>query len=500
MILQPLYLSVALVAWAVLTMGAGLSIAESPLMDLMNKVERHGTVRVIVKLNGSLETDTRPTTPGAIQQHQVAITRLQDSTLGRLVAHHVSHVHRYKYLPYIVMEVDRGALIELQNDPHVVGIQEDIAVPPTLAESGPLINAPAVWDADVTGTGIAIAILDSGIDARHEFLDADKIVAEACFSSTSAAQGASSVCPDGSDWQIGPGAGVPCALLDPDGDGVNDPGTSECDHGTHVAGIAAGVDSRLGFDGIARGANLIAVQVFSRFDDRPQMNVTPCAANNKQSPCILSYTSDQLEALEHVLTLRDTWDIAAVNMSLGGGQFTESCDTDVRKAAIDNLRAADIATVIASGNDSCVDGRGIPTGCIDALSTPACISTAIAVGATSKSDMVGTFSNSARFLSLLAPGIGIRSAVPGTAYEAKSGTSMAAPHVTGAFALLREAAPGASVKEILTVLQRTGVQVTDTRNDVTTPRIDVLAALRELQTQAVSRRALFMLLLSAILE
>lgn len=92
----------------------------------------------------------------------------------------------------------------------------------------------------------------------------------------------------------------------------------------------------------------------------------------------------------------------------------------MRKAAIDNLRAAGIATVIASGN----------SGYRDRISVPGCISSAISVGATDNADNVPSFSNIAPFIDLLAPGVYINAAVP-NGQGVKSGTSMATPHVAG---------------------------------------------------------------------
>jgi hypothetical protein len=136
------------------------------------------------------------------------------------------------------------------------------------------------------------------------------------------------------------------------------------------------------------------------------------------------------------------------------------------------LRAANIATVVASGNSSFIDGIGMP----------ACISSAISVGSTTKDDVVSEFSNGASFLSLLAPGSAILSSTPDNGLGLKYGTSMAAPHVAGAFALLRQAQPAATVSDILAVLQNTGVPITDWRNGIPTPRIDVQAAVDTLDT------------------
>ncbi|MGH7357889.1 MAG: Calx-beta domain-containing protein, partial [Candidatus Rokuibacteriota bacterium] len=119
-----------------------------------------------------------------------------------------------------------------------------------------------------------------------------------------------------------------------------------------------------------------------------------------------------------------------------------------------------------SGND----------GLLDKIIFPACISTAVSVGATTDgsggvpADLVAGFSNSAAFLSLLAPGYLINSSVPGGGFGAAQGTSMATPHVAGAWAVAKQANPGASVSDVLASFQNTGRLITDV-NDVVTPRI-----------------------------
>jgi len=186
-------------------------------------------------------------------------------------------------------------------------------------------------------------------------------------------------------------------------------------------------------------------------------------------PCLGAFTSDILAALERVYDLRTTYDFASVNMSLGGGLFGATCDDEPYKPFIDNLRAAGIATVVASGND----------GATAQLSAPACVSSAVSVSATTKDDQVASYSNVAPFLSLFAPGDEIISSYPDSQFAIASGTSMAAPHVAGAWAILKQAAPTASVDEILQALTDTGVMITDPRAGTGTarPRIQVDLAL-----------------------
>src|SRR5262249_37981088 len=197
------------------------------------------------------------------------------------------------------------------------------------------------------------------------------------------------------------------------------------------------------FSGVAKGAQIMAVQVFSQFT-----NSSDCGGS---APCVLAWTSDIIAGLEQVYSLRSARNFSSANLSLGGSSFTAPCDSDPTKSIIDNLRAVGIATVVAAGND----------GFTNALSAPACISSAISVGATTKSDAVASFSNTASCLSLFAPGVSIYSSVMGGGFAFASGTSMATPHVTGAWAVLRQAAPSASVAQILSALQTTGVPLTD---------------------------------------
>ena len=119
----------------------------------------------------------------------------------------------------------------------------DPIVRPTLETSVPLIQGDQVWEQGVDGSGTMIAVLDTGVDSAHPFL-AGKVVEEACYS-TSQPGLSQSLCPSGANEQIGAGAATPCTL-------------TGCEHGTHVAGIAAGgsSDPSHPFPGVAKGAEL----------------------------------------------------------------------------------------------------------------------------------------------------------------------------------------------------------------------------------------------------
>lgn len=424
----------------------------APVRD---EVERSGRARVIVGVRIPVFDAEGDLPPQAVAAQRASIRQAVDTVLDTADGG-VEVGHRYESIPYFSAAIDARGLAALAAHPDVVSIEEDVAVPPTLAQSVPLIGAPTSWAAGADGTGWRVAVLDTGAQTNHPMF-AGKIVAEACFSSTfsSASDTSFSVCPGGVPSSSAPGSAINC-----------DPSIGGCDHGTHVAGIAVGNQPSL--QGVAPGAGLIPIQVFSRF------TITSACSTR---PCVLSYSSDQIAALQHVLALagpNNVNRIAAVNMSLGGGRFFSHCDTGSSrpavKAAIDNLRSIGVATVIASGND----------GFSDSMGSPGCISSAVSVGSTTKSDAISSFSNTASFLSLVAPGSLITSAVVNSATGVKSGTSMATPHVAGAWAVLKQAAPTASVDQILAALRATGTGVSEppppNGNGLTFPRINVNAA------------------------
>ena len=426
---------------------------------LLSKIERKGSVRVLVKV--PVSGSSLPLEKGAHDQ-LAAISGTQDGLLGALAALGKSPLksRKYKYIPYMAMTVDAGTLSALLASDAVTGVYEDKVSRPTLDKSVPRIGAAELRPAGITGKGVAVAVLDTGVDKLHPFLKGS-VISEACYSSTEKTDKVTSLCPGKVEESILDGSAMPYAGACPMG---------HCGHGTHVAGIVAGRSgvSKSPGPGVAPGVGIIAIQVFSRHDSKDDCD---------HAPCIQSYDSDQISALERVRALQGTYNIAAVNMSLGGGQYTKNCDDGDEaaiKAIIDTLILSGTATVVSTGNEDYCGSMG----------APACVSTAISVGATDKDDAIDDYSNSATFMTLLAPGSAITSAVPradGT-YEAWDGTSMAAPHVAGAWALLKQAKPDATVNEVLNAFTSTGLEVTDTGKcpAVTKKRINVMAAYRAL--------------------
>ncbi len=416
--------------------------------ELRQAVQTHGEIPIIIGLDVSSHATLMgggeaPTMLDQVDLDVVVqdIARVGDGVLDRLTKQRVSNVKRYDYFPFLAMIVDEEALEALAQDHSVSFISLDIPVPPVMDDTLPLIQANNNHFLNYTGSGWSIAILDTGVQKSHPAL-LGKVISEACYSSNVPTQGASSLCPSGATSSTAFNSGLNCAA-----------GITGCDHGTHVAGIVARV---------APGAWLMPIQVFSRFTDGS--GNTFCMDANRTSPCTLSYTSDQVRGLDRVWQVHVTnasINVAAVNMSLGGGFHTGPCDHlsqyNSLRIAINQLRSVNVPTVIAAGN----------SGHRNAMAAPACLSPAISVAASDKNDQVASFSNLSPFTTLLAPGMPILAPVPTNMtpiYQTKGGTSMAAPHVTGAIATLKEGQPTATVSQVISALTSSGPSLTDQRS------------------------------------
>jgi hypothetical protein len=465
-----------------------------PLLDDI-QINENGTARVIVQLRGDYG-DESILPRAAIESRRTAIARDQADIIRRLGARAVAQ-RTFVSIPALAVTVDMAGLQALQQDPLVARITIDGLNQPTMAESSELIGSRASNRAGFGGQGMVVAVLDTGVQHRdqangalrpHKMLQG-RVSTEACFSSHDATNATyTSLCKNNrTTHTFANGAAAPCV------------GVSGCDHGTHVAATVAGnvvtvrdIYSKMNriHSGVAPQAKIIAVQVFTRFN-----TVGFCGSS---APCLSAYDSDIIAALEWLYDnfgdARFGGTLVAANMSLGGGWSSRFCDATGNgpfyKDVIDKLRTLRVATVVAAGNNGFVDG----------ISSPGCISSAITVGASvthnaphGVPDRVASFSNSPatnqngangagdRPLDLYAPGDKVTSAIPTgstttavtEAYDTWSGTSMAAPHVAGAWAVVRGAAPNASVTQVLNWLRASGKNITNQRSNVAVPRINV---------------------------
>lgn len=224
-------------------------------------------------------------------------------------------------------------------------------------------------------------------------------------------------------------------------------GTDLQGHGTHVAGIVAsqGLEDSAS-KGVAPGANLLTAQVC---DERG-----------------LCLESNVIAGLEWALGRG----AKVINLSLGGDSFGDHCDTDPLAAAVNDVVARGAVVVASAGNT----GGGV--------GSPACASSAIAVGAVDGNDARASFSSVGTALDLMAPGVSIYSTYISSPYQRLSGTSMASPHVAGAVALVLAKDPSLDPAGVSLLLTSTAKDLGNPGfdNDTGYGRVDVASAFEKL--------------------
>lgn len=352
---------------------------------------------------------------------------LKKDFLTKLPASQATLIRDFSHLPLCFARVHGPAgLSQLRSRPDILAIYENRHFTFTLSESLPYIEQPPVAEAGFSGAGVTVAVVDSGVNyTRTEF--------GSCSS---------------------PGNPESCRILASIDIAADDGQLDDNGHGTIVSAIIAGV---------APATSLAVLDIFD--------------GSNSSSALLL-------DAINWVLANHSTYNIRTINLSLGdGSQNSSPCNSrwyNPFLSPINDLRDIGVTVVASSGNDGYTNGIGMP----------ACTPGVISVGAvydadigsrswtscsdsSTAADQVTCFSNSAYYLSILAPG----ALITAGGYIA-SGTSQAAPHVAAATAVLASAEPFFSPDDIADRLLATGTPTLDSRNGLVFPRLNLLAALK----------------------
>ena len=192
----------ALLVLSLIPSAAPLRAADSSIITVSPKVRKdvasgeRARVLVQLRLPGRGHVPEGRLTHAAASLQRADIAKVRGYVLGRLHKYNYRVVHQYDYVPLVALEIDASALAELEGAPMWVDrVFQDGIKTPLLPESVPLIGGDVAWGRGFDGSGVVVAVLDTGVDSTHPFL-AGKVVEEACYSST-LAKHSKTFCPNG---------------------------------------------------------------------------------------------------------------------------------------------------------------------------------------------------------------------------------------------------------------------------------------------------------------
>ncbi len=271
----------------------------------------------------------------------------------------------------------------------------------------PKIDAPLAWDTTTGSATVTVGVLDTGVDLDHPDLQAN------LWKNQAELAGTAGVDDDGNGYvdDIDGWNGITDSPT-PDDDDIITPG-----HGTHTAGIIGAVSNTEGGVGINWHVKIMPLKFLN-------------AAGS-------GYDADAIDCINYVIATNSA---GSSNVKILSNSWSGPGASAALQDAIENARDAGIVFVAAAGNEAFnIDSPG----CVMA---PGGLNVAniVTVAASDQNDHRANFSNFGRSLcDLMAPGVSIYSTVPvaSGSYKVLGGTSMAAPHVAGVFALVLAADP-----------------------------------------------------------
>ncbi|NDY57249.1 S8 family serine peptidase [Desulfovibrio sulfodismutans] len=397
------------------------------------------------------------------------VAAVLDGFLNRKKAADTGDVtRRFDYMPAFAATLTAAQLQGLLADDAVAFVRQDRMNKPQLRQGIPLMGASATRS-EYSGQGVAVAIVDTGVDYMNTYLGAAPLASNAKVIG---------------GYDTGEGKADP---MDTDG------------HGTACAGIVAGTVGDTGdyIGGVAPDAKIYALKITDASGQGPDSAI--------------------IAAWEWCITHQnDNADnpILIINTSFGGERYTSNCDGTLPDyvTVVQNVTNAGITIFASSGNE----------GYCDAMGSPACLSGVLSVGAvydanvgtqspcveaeccltkhanpddpncpynieeSSAADQVTGYSDTASFLTLFAPSTQcytLQCSAKGSTFNTDfGGTSAASPYAAGAAAALQNSAKeerGAflSPAQVKSLLVGTGKLITDTKAAVTKPRVNLQAAI-----------------------
>ncbi len=361
--------------------------------------------------------------------------------------------HSFSTIPGVVMRVDKATFENLKNNGLVAGIYAPRKVQALLSDTKIHINASATWSqyynlTNITGKHQSVCVIDTGVDYTHPGMGG-------CSATSNINDKSCAKVPGGYDFSNN------------DANPIDDNG-----HGTHVAGIVASTDTT--YRGVAPDARIIAMKMLDSDGG--------------------GFDADLIAAIDWCVYNASIFNISVITMSLGGEiHYSSHCDDNANEtpivASIEAAIRKNITVVAAAGNSGQSNG----------IVSPACIKNVTAVSWADKTNVINSSADRNNLTDLVAPGTSIGSlkattADPGCSdisatITSCSGSSMAAPQVAGAVALLQNYAKFAEdrmmqANETQYVLNRTGKIIVDSGgSNLPFSRINIFGALQYLDTK-----------------
>ena len=257
---------------------------------------------------------------------------------------------------------------------------------------------------NITGKGVTVAVIDTGIDYTHASLGGGY----------------------GANYKVVGGYDFYGNDADP---------MDESGHGTNVAGVIAAKPYTVGgitYQGVAPDTKLVALRVGT------ESNIS----------------NDNIEkALQWIVTNYRTYGISIVNLSLGSGNYTDPESIPQLSDEFRKLRDMGIFVIAASGNSNDQNSGPISQ---DGIAYPAADPNVFAIGAVDASDVISTWTQRGDELDLLAPGVNIVMPKMGGGTVTEDGTSFASPYVAGAAALIRQMDGALAPGDVGSILMASG--------------------------------------------